>query len=260
MSRRNGRNQGRRGGGPPGLQTTFDKDGRVPISLVVPGTPQGPNKIIQGQLDSGVQWLEGLGQQDHADRDHRVLLPTPGQQRAFKKDDLHPWYAYLPPLDVALWERDWYVTYLAPALGVPTVIREERVPDGRTLVITNYRFFAAKAQPGTNDATMGDLELLGSHTFNLAINQGPAYAAGTSAGAPPTVFDTAQGVSILNRNRDDFQPGFALYVPGGSMISARMIRFGAPVVNPTVVGASVSGYLIPQASLQKATSALGAGM
>ena len=254
MSRRNGRNEGRRGGGPPGLQTTFNKDGRVPISARPPGGPTGPNRIIQGQLDSDAQGLWGLGNDE--DRQYRPYLPTPAQQKVLKKEDVHPWYAYLPPFNVDLWERDWYVTYLAPVLGVPTVIREERVPDGRTLVVTNYRFYASKPEAGTNDQAMGDLELLGTHTFNLAINQGPAYAAGTNTTAPPTAFDTGQGISVLNRTRDDFQPGFALYVPGGSMISVRMIRFGAPVTNPTVVGASVSGYLIPQPDLEKAVHAM----
>jgi len=239
------------------VPTTFNKDGRVPISARPPGGPTGPNKIIEGQLKSGIHGLGGLGQ--HDDREHRPYLPTPAQQKALKQEDVHPWYAYLPPLNVDLWERDWYLTYVAPTLGVQTVIREERVPDGRTLVITNYRFYASKPAAGANDETMGDLELLGSLSFNLAINQGPAYAAGTTTGLPPTSTDTGQGVSVLNRNRDDFQPGFALYVPGGSMISARMLRVGAPAVNPSVVGASVSGYLIPQPDLEKAVHAMGQG-
>lgn len=240
------------------MPTTFTKDGRVPISARPPGGPTGPNKIIQGQLKSGIHGLGGLGQHDD-DREHRPYLPTPAQQKALKQEGVHPWYAYLPPLNVDLWERDWYLVYGAPALGVPVVIREERVPDGRTLVITNYRFYASKASAGANDETMGDLELLGTHTFNLAINQGPAYAAGTNTGTAPTVTDTGQGISVLNRNRDDFQPGFALYVPGGSMISARMIRFAPPTVNPRVVGASISGYLIPQPDLEKAVHAMGQG-
>jgi len=241
---RNGDRRRGRGGG--GRQTTFLQDGRLPI----PSEGVSSSRIIQGQLpkEGGL----GLGEEGS---EHRPPLP-PGHDHppAFPKEP-SPWFAYLPPLNVQLWERDWYRTYIAGTAGVANTITEERVPNGRVLVITNYRFYATKVQAGANPVLMDDGELVDRVTFNLALQGGAGYSAGTLSGAAPTVTGRTAGVSLLNRNRDDFSPGFALYADGGTLVTAQYTRNTTPTVNPDNVGAIVTGYLMSAADFRRSLPA-----
>jgi len=157
----------------------------------------------------------------------------------------------LPPVSVQMWEQHLINTWPAPAgfIGAWSIPRDHIVVEsGRSIVITDFEFFAPRRRAVDNSELCDPVEFLNFGTFELQIGGRIAYNL-TTIGQGPRF----GGGVLLGQNQRGFKPQFTVYARGPTTVGGVFNKLVAaePDTEPEYLGLRLCGYAIATSDLDK---------
>lgn len=219
----------------------------------IPPPPPGSDPLL-GTL---LQAVQALRDEVVALRRERSTPDAANQGRGYAPpdqalDDGINFFSYLPPLYVRPWERWWFSDWnAAAALNVDQLIVGERVRENQVLIITNYQFYTTRAVAGANNVLMDPGETLSRAYFKLLADGHPLHETAAEAAG---VSGRVVGDPLTQAGQANFQPQYAAYVRGGSLLEAFYARAFAMTVDPVRVVCWINGFTLPLTDFQRALS------